>query len=53
LSLARHRSTVAALTLTVALGWAMSAPAAEEFKPEAGYTSLFNGKDFTGWKYPG
>ena len=53
MSLARHLSTVAALTLTVALGWAMSTPAAEEFKPEAGYTSLFNGKDFTGWKYPG
>lgn len=27
-----------------------SAPAAEEFKPEKGYTSLFNGKDLTGWK---
>jgi 3-keto-disaccharide hydrolase len=24
---------------------------ADDFKPEAGYTSLFNGKDLTGWKY--
>lgn len=27
------------------------AKAAEEFKPEAGYISLFNGKDLTGWGY--
>lgn len=32
---------VAALTLN----------AAEEFKPEAGYVSLFNGRDLTGWGY--
>lgn len=25
--------------------------AADDFKPEAGYTSLFNGKDLSGWTY--
>jgi hypothetical protein len=27
--------------------------AGDEFKPEEGYTSLFNGKDLTGWRYLG
>ena len=27
--------------------------AADDFKPESGYVSLFNGKDLTGWQYPG
>lgn len=27
--------------------------AADDFKPEEGYTSLFNGKDLTGWRYLG
>src|SRR5437868_4202110 len=35
--------------LTVALP--ASAPAADDFKPEPGYISLFNGKDLTGWGY--
>jgi hypothetical protein len=26
---------------------------ADDFKVEEGYKSLFNGKDLTGWKYPG
>jgi hypothetical protein len=26
------------------------APCADDFKPEAGFTPLFNGKDLTGWK---
>ena len=26
---------------------------ADDFKVESGYKSLFNGKDLTGWKYPG
>lgn len=26
---------------------------ADDFKIEDGYTSLFNGKDLTGWRYPG
>jgi hypothetical protein len=29
------------------------ARAADDFKPEEGYTSLFNGKDLTGWRYLG
>src|SRR5271168_3528963 len=28
-----------------------AATAADDFKPEEGYVSLFNGKDLTGWKY--
>src|SRR5271166_2729108 len=27
--------------------------AADDFTPETGYTSLFNGKDLTGWTYKG
>lgn len=29
------------------------APAADDSKIEDGYSSLFNGKDLTGWRYPG
>src|SRR6266852_4332808 len=29
------------------------ARAVDDFKPEEGYTSLFNGKDLTGWRYLG
>jgi hypothetical protein len=36
------------IALPVGLGWA-----ADNFKIEDGYTSLFNGKDLTGWRYPG
>jgi hypothetical protein len=32
---------------------AMTVQAADDFKIEEGYTSLFNGKDLTGWVYPG
>jgi hypothetical protein len=31
---------------------AVSAPA-DDFTPEPGFISLFNGKDLTGWSYPG
>ncbi len=44
---------IAAWTLLVgaAVGWLESpGRAADEFKPEKGYVSLFNGKDLTGWK---
>src|SRR4051812_31583707 len=30
---------------------ALQGRAADEFKPESGFTSLFNGKDLTGWMY--
>ena len=36
---------LAALLLTTAAG------RADDFKPEAGFVSLFNGKDLTGWSY--
>ena len=40
--------------LAVVLSGSFNAvPAAEDFKPEEGYTSLFNGKDLTGWRYLG
>jgi hypothetical protein len=32
---------------------AVGARAADSFKPEAGFVSLFNGKDLTGWCYRG
>ena len=40
---------VTLLSLAVALAVSGAAPAAE---PPAGFTSLFNGKDFTGWTVP-
>jgi hypothetical protein len=33
----------------VVFGLAAGAARADDFKPEAGYVSLFNGKDLTGW----
>jgi hypothetical protein len=30
-----------------------SGQAADDFKPEEGFVSLFNGKDLSGWRYPG
>lgn len=40
-----------ALLLVVAAGAARRAD--DDFKPEAGFTSLFNGKDLSGWHYKG
>ena len=37
----------------VAAGMVGAGNAADDFKVEDGYTSLFNGKDLTGWRYPG
>ena len=42
------------LTLVAALVAALGSPAtvrAEDWKPDEGFTSLFNGKDLTGWGY--
>ena len=50
---ATHPTAVVALALAAMLGSGPCSPAADDFKLEQGYTSLFNGKDFTGWKYPG
>lgn len=35
----------------IALSFVASVLAADSFKPEAGFVSLFNGKDLTGWCY--
>ena len=42
------KTSVAILVAIPVLGW--TARAADEFKVEKGYHSLFNGKDLTGWK---
>ena len=39
------------LLVTVLFGAAAGAFAADDFKPEAGFTLLFNGQDLTGWCY--
>ena len=41
-------SLVAALTLGAVV---LAVACADDFKPEPGYVSLFNGKDLTGWGY--
>jgi Domain of Unknown Function (DUF1080) len=46
----RCLSLVAFLGVLVSLA---EARRADDFKIEDGYTSLFNGKDLTGWRYPG
>src|SRR4051812_48111195 len=40
-----------ALSVLVLLVLLRVAPAADDFALEEGYTSLFTGKDLTGWKY--
>ena len=42
------RLPLACLLLSVGL---VSASRADDFKPEPGFVSLFNGKDLTGWSY--
>lgn len=42
---------VMGLFVIAALAISCSAAGADDFKPEAGYISLFNGKDLTGWGY--
>jgi hypothetical protein len=52
----RAQGGLAALVAALAIAAVISTEAgqaADDFKPEAGYTSLFNGKDLTGWRYPG
>ncbi len=43
--------TIAALILASLLIAAGTAFAADDFTPEPGFKSLFNGKDLSGWKY--
>ncbi len=45
------RGLMVILTLAVAVIGLNPAGAADDFKLEPGYTSLFNGKDLKGWKY--
>jgi hypothetical protein len=42
-----------ALLLPAGAFWSAGGQAADDFKAEEGYTSLFNGKDLTGWRYVG
>ena len=39
-----------AIAIVVGLALAVPGRTADDFKPDAGFTSLFNGKDLTGWK---
>ncbi len=41
---------VRTLSFSMVFGVALFAAAADDFKPDAGFTPLFNGKDLTGWK---
>ena len=43
--------TLRSLLTTLLLGAAAGAFAADDFKPEPGFVSLFNGQDLTGWCY--
>jgi hypothetical protein len=49
----RHLIRGSALTLTVLVVLSGPATGADDFKPEEGYVSLFNGKDLSGWQYKG
>ena len=46
----RHDRWLLPALLAVALLALSEGRAGEDFKAEAGYTSLFNGKDLTGWR---
>src|SRR5205823_1384969 len=45
------RSLLVFALLTAVLSVAASSSAQDQPKVEEGFTSLFNGKDFTGWRY--
>jgi hypothetical protein len=45
------KSGALGLLAVALLGGSPTGNAADDFKPEEGYTSLFNGKDLTGWVY--
>src|SRR4051794_39805429 len=47
------RGLGAALLLAALAALTLDGRAADEFKPEAGFVSLFNGKDLSGWVYKG
>ena len=45
------RFILGGLFVAALLGSAAVSSAGDDFKPEPGYVSLFNGKDLEGWKY--
>jgi hypothetical protein len=45
------RGAALGLLLALVAGLVSTGAAADEFKPEEGFVSLFNGKDLTGWVY--
>src|SRR5262249_43821479 len=47
------RVRVPVLLAVLVLSGLTAGRAADDFKVEDGYTSLFNGQDLTGWRYPG
>jgi 3-keto-disaccharide hydrolase len=46
-----HGRWAALASLFLVFGGLVAAEQGDDFKPESGYTSLFNGKDLTGWRY--
>src|SRR5436190_11610410 len=46
-----HRFTLFSLSVLFVATTTQALHAADEFKPEDGYVSLFNGHDLTGWGY--
>src|SRR6266536_1808536 len=48
-----HRLAAFAVAAVAALATALTSSAGDDLKTEPGYTSLFNGKDLTGWTYKG
>jgi len=48
-----HKLAAFAVAAVAALATSLTSSAGDDFKPEPGYTSLFNGKDLTGWVYSG
>lgn len=49
----RHTRVVGAGGLLLVLAATVGVQAGDDFKPEAGFTPLFNGRDLTGWYYKG
>lgn len=48
-----QRVRIRVLAALAAVALLAGTTAADDFKPEVGYVSLFNGKDLSGWQYPG
>ncbi len=46
-----HHVSIIRIAIGLACSLILSQARADDFKPESGYVSLFNGKDLTGWGY--